>query len=203
MPRARPTPTPRPSSRPKPDRANRAVARAAARSHPEPEGDGLFKKYGDPSTYWDAATGTETACSEYSPQDKIVLNTRALPDPGEWEEAGQDAFWSVDIAGDVDGWSAAASIPTPDAILHTMVSAMLAPAIRDIGDLDDLAVGAAVIGAAELTEIPSSPSPLDVHRAQAARRTSPARAAADSTRIAVSAPALSPQPAARPVPRPR
>ncbi|MEV0530738.1 DUF317 domain-containing protein [Kitasatospora sp. NPDC050463] len=152
---------------------------------------------------WDAATGTETACSKYSPQDTIVLNTRAFPDPDEWEEAGQDAFWSVDIAGDFDGWSAVASISTPDAILHTMVSTMLAPAIRDIGDIDDLAVGAAVIGAAELTEIPSSPTPLDVHRAQAARRTSPARAAADSTRIAVSAPPLSPQPAARPVPRPR
>ncbi|MFE2722820.1 DUF317 domain-containing protein [Kitasatospora sp. NPDC059327] len=152
---------------------------------------------------WDAATGTETACSEYSPQDRIVLNTRAFLDPEEWEEAGQDAFWSVDIAGDFDGWSAAASISTPDQILHAMVSAMLAPAVRAIGDLDDLAVGAAVIGAAELTEIPSNPTPLDVHRAQAARRTSSARAAADSTRIACSAPAPSPLPAAGPGPRPR
>ncbi|MCG6497106.1 DUF317 domain-containing protein [Kitasatospora sp. A2-31] len=152
---------------------------------------------------WDAATGTETACSVYSPQDTIVLNTRAFPDPEEWEEAGQDAFWSVDIASDFDGWSAAASTSTPDSILHTMVSAMLAPAVRDIGDLGDLAVGAAVIGAAELTEIPSSPTPLDVHRAQAARTTSPTRAAADSTRTAFSAPATSPQPAAGPGPRSR
>ncbi|MEU4113235.1 DUF317 domain-containing protein [Kitasatospora sp. NPDC028055] len=150
---------------------------------------------------WDAAAGTETAYSEYSPQDTIVLDTRAFPDGEEWEEAGQDAFWRVDIADDFDGWSAAASISTPDQILHTMVSAMLAPAVRDIGDLDDLAVGAAVIGAAELVEIPSSPTPLDVHRAKAARRNSPARAAADSTGTAVSAPAPSPQPAARPLPR--
>nr|BEK67581.1 hypothetical protein KPHV_48080 [Kitasatospora purpeofusca] len=152
---------------------------------------------------WDAAAGTETACSEYSPQDRIVLNTQAVLDPEEWEEAGQDAFWTIYIAGEFDGWAAAASIETPDQILHTMVNAMLAPAIRDIGDLGDLAVGAAVIGAAELTEIPSSPTPLDVHRAQAARATSPTRTAADSTRIVFSAPAPSPRPAAGPGPRSR
>ncbi|WP_404870887.1 hypothetical protein ACI1MP_09920 [Kitasatospora griseola] len=75
-----------------------------------------------------------------------------------------------------------------------MVSAMLAPAIRDIGDLGDLAVGAAVVGAAELTEIPSSPTPLDTHRARAARTTSPTRAAADSTQIAFSASESGPRP---------
>ncbi|MEU3568781.1 DUF317 domain-containing protein [Kitasatospora sp. NPDC036755] len=146
---------------------------------------------------WDAAAGTETAFAEHSPQDRIVLNTQAVLDPEEWEEAGQDGFWSVDIAGDFDGWSAAASICTPDQILHTMVSAMLAPAIRDIGDLGDLAVGAAVIGAAELTEIPSSPTPLDTHRARAARTTSPTRAAADSTQIAFSVSASGPRPRSR------
>ncbi|WP_404870888.1 hypothetical protein ACI1MP_09925 [Kitasatospora griseola] len=52
---------------------------------------------------WDTAAGTETAFAEHSPQDRIVLNTQAVLDPEEWEEAGQDGFWSVDIAGDFDG----------------------------------------------------------------------------------------------------
>ncbi|MGV9266656.1 DUF317 domain-containing protein [Kitasatospora sp. NPDC003701] len=151
---------------------------------------------------WDAETGTETACAEHSPQVTIVLNTQAPYGLEEWEETGQDAFWSVDIAGE-HGWSAAATRSTPDRILHTMVSAMLAPAIRDIGDLGDLAVGAAVIGAAELTEIPSGPTPLDVHRALAARSTPRPRASAGTTPTTLSARAPAAQPTAGPGPRTR
>ncbi len=121
---------------------------------------------------WDAATATETACSESSPQDTIVLNPQAALDPEEWDEwgeVGQEPFWSVDIGSDHGGWAAAASRSTPDQILHAMVSAMLAPAVRHVADLDDLAVGAALTGAAELTEIPIGPTPFDLRRVQVAR----------------------------------
>ncbi|MEU6233671.1 DUF317 domain-containing protein [Kitasatospora sp. NPDC047058] len=116
---------------------------------------------------WDAATQTKTARSERHPQSTIVLNARDHLGPDEWEEA-EDAFWSINVAGDHDGWAAAASISTPDQILYAMVSAMLAPAIRDIGDLNELAVSASLAGSAELTELSSSPTPQGARRAQAA-----------------------------------
>ncbi|MGK4581639.1 DUF317 domain-containing protein [Kitasatospora sp. HPMI-4] len=123
------------------------------------------------TTHWDAWTGQETVASEHDPQDRIVLDTRG--GTGDWEEAGQDGFWTVTIAEEYDGWTAAASTATPDRIMHAIAAAMLAPATRNVTELGDLTIGAAVIGAAELAELPSTPTPLDVHRVLAARSRSP------------------------------
>ncbi|MFD8783078.1 DUF317 domain-containing protein [Kitasatospora sp. NPDC059599] len=127
------------------------------------------------TTTWDARRGTETVASVHDAQDRILLTAGSSAD--DWAEAGQDGFWTVTIGDEYDGWCAAASTSTPDRILHTVTSAMLAPATRNVTELDDLTVGDLVIGAAEVTELSSPPTPLDVRRATAARtrsRPSPA-----------------------------
>ncbi|MEU9041421.1 MULTISPECIES: DUF317 domain-containing protein [unclassified Kitasatospora] len=123
------------------------------------------------TTTWDARAQQETVVSMHAPQDRIVLDPGG--GAGDWEEAGQDGFWTVTIGDEYEGWCAAASTSTPDRILHAIAGAMLGQATRDVGELSNLTIGAAVIGAAELIELPPSPTPLDVQRGRAARTRSP------------------------------
>ncbi|MFJ7278328.1 DUF317 domain-containing protein [Kitasatospora sp. NPDC098663] len=122
-------------------------------------------------TTWDAWAQQKAVVSAHAPQDRIVLDPGG--GAGDWEEAGQDGFWTVTIGDEYEGWCVAASTSTPHRILHAIAGAMLGPATRAVGELSDLTIGAAVIGAAELAELPPSPHPLDGQRTQAARARSP------------------------------